>query len=113
MSNTLILTVLTVIGVGSHRSAVGVGIGRVQWQEVRIRTANGIGGRRQIFINIEAVVGLIVGKRITQRVVVIITIMLIIWIIHNLKQMIGGAQVGLANDTLASGKVKCVLRGVQ
>ena len=96
MGNTAVFTIHACVIISTDGFSVGVGVGRVERQEVRIGVSNRVGGSRQVFVHIESTVALIVGSGIVSGVVIIVAVMLVCGIVHHLEQIIARSQIGFA-----------------
>ena len=101
VGNPCILSLFAMIAVGWYELSTRIGIRRVERKEVRHDAGiDGVGGCAQIIVNIEPPVALVIGRRVSGRVIIIVTVMGIIGIHHQMEQVIAGAQIGFTDDAL-------------
>ena len=97
--------------IGCHLFCVGVCVGGVQRQEVRLACGQVCGGCFQIVIDIEAACALIVRRSIQLGVVVVITVVGVGGIVHNLEQVVRCAQIDSAGNGFSCGE-QCIVNGI-
>ena len=114
---TGVFSVFAGIVIGLNGLSVGIGIGRVEGKEVGILAfvivVCRVRGSRQIIIDIESLVCLVVGCSVELCIVVIVTVELTGGICVDLEQVVTLTQIMLANDAFTGGGVKEVIRGKQ
>ena len=117
MGHTGILSIIACIVVGLNGLTVGVGIGGVEGQEVGILTGVVIvcrvRGSCQIIVDVEPLVGLVVGCRIELCIVIIVAVVFAGGVCIDLEQVVALTQIMLTHDSLARLRVKEVIRSKQ
>ena len=93
---------LTIVRIGMHTLSVGVSVGGVQGKEVRILTCVivicGVGSSLQIIVDVESLVGLIVGCRIEFCVIIVITVVFAGGVRIDLEQVVTLTQIMLTHN---------------